>query len=242
MSWDDVSPDLLKKVRDYAAQTGKTPEEIAQMALFRFVSEPYREPTQRETDEARARLNAQWSKDIAAFDTMSAGAKASDERAVRVLVDALHRERSPVSKANSPVPDGLPMKRIVLDAQPLALLSSPQKTVETLAIRSWLRKMDAAGHVVYVPEVADYEVRRELLRSEKSENIVCLDLMKLRARYMPTNTRAMLCTAELWAQVRSVNEPAPLDIDVFLAAQILTLAATYGLPVSDFVIATTNAG
>ncbi|MBC8140843.1 MAG: hypothetical protein H7Y38_05315, partial [Armatimonadetes bacterium] len=32
------------------------------------------------------------------------------------------------------------------------------------------------------------------------------------------------------------------DIDVMLAAQILTIAATYGLPVSDFVIATANAG
>ena len=237
-----LSPDLLKQVRDYAAQTGKSVEDVAQMALFRFVNEPYREPSQKETDDARGKLNAQWNKDITAFDAMTKAEKTSDERVVRELMEALRRERTAAKTPRLPLQDGLLMKRIFLDAQVLALLSCPQKTTKTLAIRSWLRTMDAAGHVVYVPEVADYEVRRELLRAGREGNIANLDTIKLRARYVPTSTPAMLHAAELWARMRRTGAPDAPDIDVILAAQILNLAATYKLPIADFVIATVDVG
>lgn len=56
----------------------------------------------------------------------------------------------------------------------------------------------------------------------------------------------MLLAADLWAQARnagqSTGDPKKLDIDVILAAQTLTVATTSGLPISDFVIITSNVG
>jgi hypothetical protein len=53
-----------------------------------------------------------------------------------------------------------------------------------------------------VPEIADYEVRRELLRANKVRGIARLDLLKNSIGYLPLTTPIMLKAAELWAQAR----------------------------------------
>lgn len=94
-----------------------------------------------------------------------------------------------------------------------------------------------SGFQVRVPEIADYEVRRELLRANKSQGIDRLDLMKNTIGYLPLTTSIMLQAAELWAQARRTGmptaDPKALDCDVILAAQALEV---------EGIVATDNVG
>ncbi len=57
------------------------------------------------------------------------------------------------------------MARIVLlDAGPLGLACVRPGDPQGDALRAWLRALETVGADVVVPAIADYEVRRELLR------------------------------------------------------------------------------
>jgi predicted nucleic acid-binding protein len=92
--------------------------------------------------------------------------------------------------------------------------------------------------------VIDYELRRELIRSDKKTSIVELDALKRRFTYIPIRTEAILLAADLWAQSRNrgtpTGDPRRLDIDVILAAQALDYADAQGLAPAEVVIASTN--
>jgi len=66
---------------------------------------------------------------------------------------------------------------VLLDAGPLGMISHPRAGGD---IVEWLATLVAAGVEVLIPEVADYEVRRELLRSGRGRGIERLDLLKVR--------------------------------------------------------------
>ena len=93
---------------------------------------------------------------------------------------------------------------------------------------------------MYIPEVIDYELRRELLRAGKASGISKLDGLKTVLRYRPITTTAILRAADLWADARRkgipTGDPKKLDIDVILCAQALTM------PVSadNIIVATSN--
>ena len=53
---------------------------------------------------------------------------------------------------------------IFLDSGPLGVLVNPNNHVTPVAMRNWLDALLAAGRRVILPEIADYEVRRELIR------------------------------------------------------------------------------
>jgi predicted nucleic acid-binding protein len=76
---------------------------------------------------------------------------------------------------------------------------------------------------VIIPEITDYELRRNLLLEGLFESVRRLDQLKAVLAYLPLSTRAMLQTAELWAQARkdgrATADPKELDVDVILAAQ-----------------------
>ena len=100
--------------------------------------------------------------------------------------------------------------------------------------------MTGAGRRVIVPEIVDYEVRRELLRIQSVRAIARLDVVTQQLEYLPLTTAAMRRAAELWAQARQQGQPTAgdntIDIDMILVAQALTLG------VADVVIASTNVG
>ena len=129
------------------------------------------------------------------------------------------------------------MLHILLDSYPLGALSHPTPDIN---IVRWAAGCQAAGHQIYVPEVIDYEVRRELLRARKHSGVRNLDALKAAFRFLSITTPTMLLAADLWAQSRQsglpTGDPKKLDIDVILAAQVLTL----GIPTTDLVIATSN--
>ena len=131
---------------------------------------------------------------------------------------------------------------VLLDAGPLGLVTNPRATPENRECNEWLETLLLNGFQVYVPEIADYEVRRELLRANKLQGIRRLDDLKNAIGYIPLNTEMMLKAAEFWAQVRQQGQPTAdnkaLDGDVILAAQADILSHDG----NSVIIATTNVG
>lgn len=130
---------------------------------------------------------------------------------------------------------------VVLDAGPLSLTTHPRGGEEAGEAQRWLSGLLRAGVAVRVPEIADYEQRRELLRSGRHRGIERMDELTAMVGYLPITTPVMRRAARLWAQARNEGRPtAPpesLDADVILAAQALVLEEELESPV---VVATTN--
>jgi len=97
-----------------------------------------------------------------------------------------------------------------------------------------------AGVRVVIPEIVDYEVRRELLRANKLRGLRRLDEFVDQAEYLPITTLAMRQAAVFWAEARQQGQPTAgdktIDADVILAAQAFTLVD------GEVTIATTNVG
>jgi predicted nucleic acid-binding protein len=108
--------------------------------------------------------------------------------------------------------------------------------------RRWAAALLHAGIRLLVPEIVDYELRRELVRLNLHAACARLDsfLDADPQRLLPLYTSAIRHAAQLWATLRQQGfptaSPDALDIDVLLAAQVLTA----GLPNESFTVATTN--
>lgn len=130
----------------------------------------------------------------------------------------------------------------MLDAGPLGLASKPRGKPDGDRCRAWIQALAVAGVRVVVPEVADYEVRRELLRAGATGGVARLDRLATLLDYDPITTPAMRRAAELWALVRRAGiptaDPKALDADCILAAQ----ASLLGGPDDLVTIATENLG
>ena len=133
------------------------------------------------------------------------------------------------------------MSRVVfLDAGLMGLVTNPKLSPESTLCTRWLQALIISDSRVIIPEIADYEVRRELLRANKVKGIARLDELANSLEYLPITTAAMRQAAMFWAQARQQGQPTAgdktIDSDMILAAQATTL------DVVDVVIATTNVG
>ena len=81
---------------------------------------------------------------------------------------------------------------ILLDSGPVGLLTHTRATAATLACGAWLESLLTRDVRVVLPEIADYEVRRELLRIGSTQGIIRLDMLKTRLYYLPISTDIML--------------------------------------------------
>lgn len=128
---------------------------------------------------------------------------------------------------------------ILLDAGPLGLVTNPKLSAESTACAQWLQMHITSGSRPMIPEITDYEVRRELLRANKTKGVARLDALVDLIEYLPLTTTAMRQAAIFWAQARQKGQPTAgdktIDGDMILAAQAVTLEA------SEVIIATTNA-
>jgi predicted nucleic acid-binding protein len=132
------------------------------------------------------------------------------------------------------------MRLIFLDSGILGMVSNPRGTNSNLACQLWLENLLINGENIVIPEIADYEVRRELIRAKKKAGLKRLDQLKSVLAYLPITTETMLLAAQFWAEIRQTGKPnaAPnsLDGDVILAA-IAKLEEIKGFEV---IVATTN--
>ena len=130
---------------------------------------------------------------------------------------------------------------VLFDSGPLGILTNPKGPPETLECNHWVESLLLKGYRMILPEIADYELRRELLRANKLKGIRRLDDCKLHLlEYLPITTPVILKAAKLWAESRLAGiptaDPKELDGDVILAAQGLLV----GEGGEKVVIATTN--
>jgi len=88
--------------------------------------------------------------------------------------------------------------------RPLGKISHPRPNRE---VADWLERLLRKGAIVYVPEIADYEVRRELIRAGLQKGVDRLDRLKSVLQYLPINTEMMLRAAQLWAEARNRGTP-----------------------------------
>ena len=126
---------------------------------------------------------------------------------------------------------------VLLDTGPLGVLTNPNRNPQLAAIRAWLVALQTAGRRIILPEICDYELRRELIRKRSGNALFNLDQLQHQIEYLALTTSAMRLAADLWAQARNAGQQTAhdhaLDGDVILAAQ----ARSLGVPV---VVATDN--
>jgi predicted nucleic acid-binding protein len=132
------------------------------------------------------------------------------------------------------------VKSVVLDAGILGLLTNPKRSETGEACANWLQSLIIANCPILVPEITDYEIRRELLRANKLKGLQRLDsfIASNAVEYLPINTAVMRQAALLWAEARQQGRPAAdnkaLDADMILAAQAIVQCT------GNVAIATTN--
>ena len=77
---------------------------------------------------------------------------------------------------------------ILLDSGPLGMATNPKAKGIPLECQQWLRLLLKRGEQVAIPEIADYEVRRELMRARLLQSLERLDNLKQILRYIPIQT------------------------------------------------------
>lgn len=129
-------------------------------------------------------------------------------------------------------------RTIVLDAGPLGMLCHPNLRGDSLKCQQWAEQLELNGARLVLPEIVDYEVRRELIRGRRARALAVLDRLRSRLEFVKLDSAQILHAAQLWAQVRNLGLPTAgpesLDADAILGAQALSLNDP------GVVVATTN--
>lgn len=127
-----------------------------------------------------------------------------------------------------------------MDTGVLSPLTYPGTQPEATACRSWMEDLVTTDREVVIPEICDYELRRELLRADKAGSVRRLDALATEIGYLPIDTPTMRVAAELWSDLRRKGRPTAsderLDADVILGAQALEMERNG----SRVVVATSN--
>jgi predicted nucleic acid-binding protein len=132
---------------------------------------------------------------------------------------------------------------VLLDTSPLGLAVHPN-TTESKQVLVWLQALVRADVQVRVPAIADYELRRELMRIGSSKSLHLLDRFCEVYGYLPLTKQSMLLAASYWADLRKMGrggtQDKDLDGDVILAAQAAIEAGKPEYRTDKVIIATEN--
>jgi predicted nucleic acid-binding protein len=131
---------------------------------------------------------------------------------------------------------------VLLDTGVLGLITNPRGGQVATDCAQWFRERITGATEFAIPEIVDYELRRELIRAGLNPAVARLDALKNVLRYLPITTASMLLAAEYWAKARNLGRPTASDHardgDMILSAQAM-LAKTLD---PDIVIASDNVG
>ena len=129
---------------------------------------------------------------------------------------------------------------VLLDAGVIGLACPASRTPIVDGFQQWVDGLLAQGVDIVIPDVARYEVLRELVRLRAWRRRHRLDNFCSQFLIGPVTAEAWEKAAEFWAIVRQAGRPTAhpeaLDADAILAG----VAAMLGRPGDQVVIATTN--
>ena len=125
-------------------------------------------------------------------------------------------------------------RRLFLDTGPLGLVTHPRVAESA---NQKIRALCEHDFDPSVPDVCDYELRRELIRAGKEEGRIRLDQLIKVFGMINVTPDIWRQAAQLWARARNQGrptaDPKALDADVILAAEALA---------HDAVVLTTDPG
>ncbi len=115
-----------------------------------------------------------------------------------------------------------------MDAGPLGLASYGPNDARSRGFYDRLHDLERAGADLAVPAIADYEVRRELLRRGATHQIEALDVLRSTFHYVEVTGAALDRAAGFWALLRQAGRPTAdphaLDADAILAGIAAAMA------------------
>jgi hypothetical protein len=76
-------------------------------------------------------------------------------------------------------------KIILLDSTPVGLITNPKKNEQAEKCQLWFDQHIYEDDTFILPEIVDYEMRRELLRANKLAGLEKLDRLKSLISYFP---------------------------------------------------------
>lgn len=125
---------------------------------------------------------------------------------------------------------------ILLDTHPLSKVTHPKIEPK---VQQWVKFLRDSKTELRIPEIADYELRRELIREGKKKSLERLDALS-QMFVIPITPETMRKAAELWAWIRNQGKPTAsndsLDGDVILAAQAILQLKSF----DEVIVVTTN--
>lgn len=118
--------------------------------------------------------------------------------------------------------------KLVLDTSVAGYLCHPRRYSD---VKLWYRgALGVRRYEFFLPEIVDFELRRELLRLKSGHALAALDAIPAEAKYIPLTTATMRDAAALWAGLWGKGLPVgsadALGADVILAAQARAVDAT----------------
>src|SRR5438132_13380738 len=96
------------------------------------------------------------------------------------------------------------IKGVILDSGPLGRLAYKHPPAD---LATWLKELASTKIPVYIAEVTDYEVRRNLLLHHLTRSLAELDRLRISLVFAPITTPIMLRAAEFWAKARQAGRP-----------------------------------
>ena len=97
-------------------------------------------------------------------------------------------------------------KVIMLDSSPVGLITNPKANSLAKDCQQWFYTLLQRKYKVILPEIVDYEIRRELLRANKLSGLRRLDQLKSEILYLPITTEIMLQQFSIKLTTRAIHQ------------------------------------
>jgi predicted nucleic acid-binding protein len=131
---------------------------------------------------------------------------------------------------------------VIVDSGVLYTLITTSQVQEVIDCQDWFYSLLSRGVYFVTSTICKYEVKRELIRRKKVQEINNLEQLKTLVEFLTVDEQTLDVAAELWAKARDRGMPTAddksLDADLIICAQWKLLTEEF--PGRYIVIATTN--